>query len=122
MAIKMRVETNKNAICCECKTKYANTKEMYEVYIVDTSFVLCAKCLDVIFSKCLKAQCNYNGRVKSQEDMKRIENSKVLADRMEAKKNVKPECYGDFKDNKDCKSCSHKFGCERIWNEQWEDV
>lgn len=76
--IKMRVNKNPDAECDECSTIYKNTAEMYDLVIADTQFTLCKKCNDTLFQKTLRANCLYNSRLKSSEDMKRIHRSKSL--------------------------------------------
>ena len=76
--IKMRVNNQVDSRCDDCKTVYKNTPEMYDLMISDVKFTLCKDCIDTLFQKTLKADCLYNSRLKSSEDMKRIHRSKEL--------------------------------------------
>ena len=71
MAIKMRVNQNKNSQCGECSCSWKDTEEMYDTVICGNMFTLCKDCMEVLFQKALRASCMYNGKVKSQEDIKR---------------------------------------------------
>lgn len=123
MPIKMRVNSNNECKCQECNVSWKNTPEMYDVLVVDTKFTLCKKCLDDLFTKILKISCMYNGRVKSQEDMRRIHNSnKILNPISETRIIEKPSCYGDFVKKKKCKECKYLPECRDLFDEkQWED-
>lgn len=125
MPIKMRVNSNKESRCQECNVLWKNTPEMYDMLIVDTKFTLCKTCLDDLFRKTLKISCMYNGKLKSQEDLRRIYNSrKILNPEKEVKvEEVRPNCYGDFVKKKKCKECKYLTECRDLFDEkQWEDV
>ena len=74
----MRVNEKKNSCCEECGVSFKNTKEMYDIMIVDTKFTLCFNCIEKVFQKTLHASVSYNNRIKSQEDMERIRRSQKL--------------------------------------------
>lgn len=74
MAIKMRVNNNKESKCSICNIEYKNTAEMYDLKFNKNTFTLCRKCNEVLFQKTLRASVLYNGKIKSKEDMKRIRN------------------------------------------------
>lgn len=76
--VKMRVNENKNSVCEGCGIKWKNTKEMYDIMICSHKFTLCYDCIDQIFHKTLSASCKYNAKLKSQEDMQRIQNYKTV--------------------------------------------
>lgn len=80
LAIQMRVNKNKESKCTLCNTPYMRTPEMYDLRLSNNRknviFVLCKKCVDELFQKTLKANCLYNGKLKTKEDMKRIMLSK----------------------------------------------
>lgn len=73
MAIKMRVNTDKNSFCEECGKTWNYTAEMYDLFIFGKVHQICRKCSDVLFQKTLKAGCIYNSKVKQKEDLKRAE-------------------------------------------------
>ena len=72
MAIKMRNNTDSEAICCECGETQDQVLNMFDLCINGTIFTLCDACNDKLFSKCLHASVMRNGRVKSQRDMRII--------------------------------------------------
>lgn len=76
--IKMKINTDRSSVCKECNTAYHNTPEMYDMLLCGKKVTLCKKCLDDIFQKTLKASCAYNAKLKSQEDMQRIQNHNKL--------------------------------------------
>ena len=69
MAIKMRNNTNEEAICCECGDTQKQVLNMYDLCIGGTIFTICDRCNEQIQSKTLKALCERNGRTKSGRDM-----------------------------------------------------
>lgn len=79
--IKMRVNNNRESICSNCGREWKNTREMYDLRIgfkKERTLPLCAKCIDTMSVKFLKASCMYNSKIKSKVDMKRIQNEKDL--------------------------------------------
>lgn len=76
--IKMRVNNNKETVCSNCGKKYNYTKEMYDVMIFGQVKHLCYGCVDMLFRKTLSAQIKYQSRVKSKEDIARINRSKSV--------------------------------------------
>jgi len=73
--IKMRVNNDKQAVCEQCGKKYMEVKEMYDIKIFGDLNTICWNCVDDLFHKTLSAQCKYNARLKSNEDMERIRRS-----------------------------------------------
>lgn len=69
MAIKMRNNTNPDAICCECGDGQNEVLNMFDLCIAGNIFTICDACNGKIFSKCLSAEVMKDGRVKSQHDM-----------------------------------------------------
>lgn len=67
--IKMRNNTNPDAICCECGERQDQVLNMFDLCIGGNIFTICDACNEKIFRKCLSAECLKNGRVKSQRDM-----------------------------------------------------
>lgn len=72
MAIKMRHNHDKDAICDECGDKRNQVLEMLDVCVGENIFTICDKCNEQLFNKCLSAECQKNARVKSQKDMEII--------------------------------------------------
>lgn len=69
--IKMRVNTKTETVCDQCKTSYNDTREMYDILIFGDIYHICYSCNEELFSKCLKASCFYNSKVKKKEDINR---------------------------------------------------
>lgn len=69
MAIKMRNNTQEDAVCYECGEEQKNVLNMYDMCIGDTIFTFCDECNEKILDKCLKAVCERNHRTKTPRDM-----------------------------------------------------
>ena len=69
--VKMRVNNNKDSECSLCNEQWKNVPEMYDMMLGDHRFTICMKCVQEIFTKFLKADCMYNSKLKSSEDMAR---------------------------------------------------
>ena len=69
--IKMRVNHDENSTCDLCEEKYKMTLEMYDLMLNGKMFVICKDCMNTLFHKLLKADCLYNGKIKSQADIER---------------------------------------------------
>ena len=69
MAIKMRHNHDKDAICDECGDGQEEVIDMFDLCIGGNIFTICDACNEKLFNKCLSAECLKNGRVKSQRDM-----------------------------------------------------
>ena len=66
-AIKIRVNNKQNDICTGCgKSSEKEKKEFYDMMIGNDLIHLCFDCMEMMFKKTLKAQVNYNGKLKSQ--------------------------------------------------------
>ena len=76
--IKMRVNNNSESFCSNCGMKYKNTKEMYDLMLFGKVNQICLKCVDALFQKTLKAQINYQSKIKTKEDLARIKISETL--------------------------------------------
>lgn len=76
MAIKMRNNTDKEAVCCECGDMQDDVLNMFDLCIGGQIFTICDVCNEKIFSKCLSAEVMKNGRVKSSKDMSVIRRRK----------------------------------------------
>lgn len=76
--IKMRVNNNSNSFCSECGVNYKNTKEMHDLMLFGEVHQICYECLDKLFQKTLKAQINYQSKVKSKEDLIRAKRSEMV--------------------------------------------
>lgn len=75
--IKMRVSKN-DCSCSSCGAKRKQSLEMFDICIGNMIFTLCDECNDELFRKTLKASCIVNGKLKSAEDMKIINNRKRM--------------------------------------------
>ena len=72
VAIKMRNNANKDAVCCECGEKQDKVLNMFDLCIGGNIFTICDICNERIFYKCLSAECMKNARVKTPRDIKII--------------------------------------------------
>lgn len=72
--IKMRVNKNKESECDCCGEKWKNVPEIYDIMIFGEIHTICMKCTQELFCKILKADCLYNSRLKSDEDVTRERN------------------------------------------------
>lgn len=69
--MKMRVNNHKESICDFCNEKWKNVPEMYDMMLLDNVYTICKQCTQEIFLKILKADCLYNSKLKSNEDIAR---------------------------------------------------
>ena len=76
MAIKMRNNTNSDAVCCECGEGQKEVLNMFDLCIGGNIFTICDVCNEKIFNKCLSAEVMKNGRIKSQQDIQIINRRK----------------------------------------------
>ena len=76
--IKMRIVNDRETHCSECGIRWQNTKEMYQIMLFGQTNYICYECVDKLFHKTLSAQCKYNEKVKSKEDLERIKRSNQL--------------------------------------------
>ena len=81
MAIKMRNNTKPDAVCCECGESQKQVLNMFDLCIAGNIFTICDLCNEKPFNKCLSAECMKNGRVKSQRDIKIINERKHKSNR-----------------------------------------
>jgi hypothetical protein len=76
MPVRMRVNHDKESKCTLCGKPYMRTKEMHDLQLSNKRksviFTLCYDCMEEIFQKTLKASCNYQAKLKTKEDLKRI--------------------------------------------------
>lgn len=80
-SLKMRVNNNKESVCSNCGREWKNVREMFDLrigYKKERTLPLCLKCIETMNSKFLKASCMYNARLKSQVDIKRVQNEHTL--------------------------------------------
>lgn len=122
MSIKMKINTNKNSVCMECKTKYKNTPEMYDLCLTGEIFTLCKECVDVLFHKTLSASCKYNSKLKDKESQRRIMNYNTIKEESNCVKEIKPECFGFEYDYNKCKKCKWILKCRKEYDSQWETI
>lgn len=77
MAIKMRNNTNKDAVCCECNETQDEVLNMFDLCISDLVFTICDACNEKILHKCISAECMKNGRIKTPADIRIINRRKA---------------------------------------------
>ena len=78
--IKMRNNTEPDAICCECGEGQKEVLNMFDLCIGGNILTICDACNEALFSKTLRAECYKNGRVKSQSDIAIINKRKNRKD------------------------------------------
>lgn len=79
--IKMRINKDKESTCFACGREWKNTAEMYDLAIgfkKTRILPLCKTCVNELFIKTLRAERNYDSRVKSQSDLRRADNENLL--------------------------------------------
>lgn len=76
--VRMRVCTDTSSMCDECRTRWPNTREMYEIMLFGQKRRICKRCSDALFQKLLKASCMYDGKVKTKEDKERQRKEREL--------------------------------------------
>lgn len=65
-AIKIRVNNKQKDICTGCgKSSTNEKKEFYDMMIGNDLVHLCFDCMEMMFRKTLKAQVNYQGKLKN---------------------------------------------------------
>lgn len=65
-AIKIRVNNKQKDICTSCgKSSKDERKEFYDMMIGNDLIHLCFDCIEMMFRKTLKAQVNYQGKLKN---------------------------------------------------------
>lgn len=69
MAIKMRINKDRDSRCCECGDHRSDVLDMFDLCIGGNVLTLCDVCNEKILYKTLKAECYKNGRVKTPQDM-----------------------------------------------------
>lgn len=74
--MKMRVNKNPDAYCEECECLWKHTEEMYDLMLCGNVQTICKQCAEELFRKLLRKSCAYNAKVKSPEDMQRIQKAK----------------------------------------------
>lgn len=72
MAIKMRNNPKKNAVCCECGSPQDEVLNMFDLLIGGKVLTVCDVCNEEILYKTLRANVMKNERVKSQRDLRII--------------------------------------------------
>lgn len=77
VSIKMRNNSNPDAVCCECGEGQKEVLNMFDLCIGGNIFTICDVCNDKIFNKCLSAEVMKNGRVKSKRDLQIINRRKL---------------------------------------------
>lgn len=65
-SIRIRINDKQNDVCSACgKDSKNEEKEFYDMRIGNDLIHLCFDCMEMMFRKTLKAQVNYQGKLKS---------------------------------------------------------
>ena len=75
--IKMRINKNEKSECENCGVNWEYTSAMYDLMLVGSVHTICRQCSQELFQKLLKAECMQNAKIKSNEDIKRIQREKA---------------------------------------------
>lgn len=76
--IKMRTNKSDNPICKVCGHTRKNSLEFFDIAFTPKHIItVCDACVDDLFSKTLKANCQVNAKLKSQKDLAIIQNRRV---------------------------------------------
>lgn len=78
MAIRMKVNENRNSICSECGTEWENTRTMTTILIAGNKINLCKSCMDDLLTKNIRMDVKYNAKVKDKFDMQRVKNENKI--------------------------------------------
>lgn len=75
MAIRMRINKDRDAKCKVCGATRKNSLELFDIAFTDKNIItICDLCTGVLLNKTLKATCGVNGKIKSRADMAIIGN------------------------------------------------
>lgn len=85
MAIKMRINKDIEAKCCECGAGKKQSLNLFDIKIANQVFTLCDECNLALFNKTLHAECHKNGRTKTPEDIAIIRKRAHVAEKKKAK-------------------------------------
>ena len=76
--IKMRTNKSDNPICKVCGHTRKNSLEFFDIAFTPKHIItVCDACVDELFNKVLKANCQVNAKLKSQKDLAIIQNRRV---------------------------------------------
>lgn len=65
-SIRIRINDKQNDVCSACgKDSKNEEKEFYDMRIGNDLIHLCFDCMEMMFRKTLKAQVNYQGKLKN---------------------------------------------------------
>ena len=68
--IKMRTNKSTDAVCKVCGNGRDKSIELFDIAFDEKHIItICDACNEVLFSKCLKATCSVNAKIKSQHDL-----------------------------------------------------
>ena len=80
--IKMRTNKSDNPICKVCGHTRKNSLELFDIAFTPKHIItVCDNCLEDLFNKTLRANCQVNAKLKSQKDLAIIQNRRVRKER-----------------------------------------
>ncbi|MBO5743907.1 MAG: hypothetical protein J6R68_06465 [Clostridia bacterium] len=85
MAIKMRINKDIEAKCCECGAGKKQSLNLFDIKIANHVFTLCDECNLKLFYKTLNAECHKNHRTKTPEDMAILRKRAFIAEKQKIK-------------------------------------
>lgn len=77
--VKMKTNKNEKSNCSCCNANWRDTPDMIDIMInKNMIFSLCHNCYEIMSQKLLKVSCMYNSRIKTKEDITRIQREKHI--------------------------------------------
>lgn len=86
--VKMRVNKNDEAVCCECGNNREKSLELYDICIGGNIITICDECNDKVLSKTLKASCKLHEKLKSKADLRIIRSRSIRNERNKLQENA----------------------------------
>lgn len=86
--MKMRINKNDEAVCCECGNDREKSLELYDICIGGNIITICDECNDKVLSKTLSASCRLHERLKTKTDLRILRNRSIRNERNKLRENA----------------------------------
>lgn len=86
--MKMRINKNDEAVCCECGNDREKSLELYDICIGGNVITICDECNDKVLSKTLSASCRLHERLKTKTDLRILRNRSIRNERNKLRENA----------------------------------
>lgn len=86
--VKMRINKNDEAVCCECGNDREKSLELYDICIGGNVITICDECNDKVLSKTLSASCRLHERLKTKTDLRILRNRSIRNERNKLRENA----------------------------------